>query len=267
MLKKTFSFLLAVSLLYACSKVPVTGRRQMSLLPESLMLTLSLDSYSQFLQQNPPAPESLEETKMVKRVGTRMATAVENYLKDNGFKKRIKNFQWEFNYVQQDIVNAWCMPGGKVVVYKGIMPICKDDNGLAVVMGHEIAHAVARHGNERMSQQLAIALGGVSLSVALKEKPQETQQIFMAAYGITTGVGALAFSRNQESEADKMGAVFMAIAGYNPAETIEFWKRMDAMANSPKVPEFLSTHPSHERRIKDLQEYLPVAMTYYNPQN
>ncbi|HCQ29512.1 MAG TPA: peptidase M48 [Flavobacteriales bacterium] len=255
------------AILFACSKVPVTGRKQMSLLPESIMLSLSLDSYNQFLQQNPPAPENLEETKMVKRVGARMATAVENYLKDNGFKKRLKNFQWEFNYVQQDIVNAWCMPGGKVVVYQGIMPICKDDKGLAVVMGHEIAHAVARHGNERMSQQLAIALGGVSLSVALKEKPQETQQIFMAAYGVTTGVGALAFSRNQESEADKMGAVFMALAGYNPSETIEFWKRMDAMANGPKVPEFLSTHPSHERRIKDLEEYLPVAMTYYNPQN
>ena len=143
------------AILFACSKVPVTGRKQMSLLPESIMLSLSLDSYNQFLQQNPPAPENLEETKMVKRVGARMATAVENYLKDNGFKKRLKNFQWEFNYVQQDIVNAWCMPGGKVVVYQGIMPICKDDKGLAVVMGHEIAHAVARHGNERMSQQLA----------------------------------------------------------------------------------------------------------------
>jgi len=267
-MRNKFILLFSVAaIVFSCSKVPVTGRKQMSLLPESIMLSLSLDSYSQFLKENPPAPESLAETKMVKRVGSRMANAVETYLRDNGFKKRLKNFQWEFNYVQQDIVNAWCMPGGKVVVYQGIMPICKDDKGLAVVMGHEIAHAVARHGNERMSQQLAIALGGVSLAVALKEKPQQTQQVFLAAYGVTTGVGALAFSRKQESEADKMGAVFMALAGYHPSETIEFWKRMDAMAGGASVPEFLSTHPSHERRIEELKEYLPVAMTYYNPQN
>jgi len=247
----------------ACAKVPISGRKQVTLVPESELMTMSLVQYNEFLTQNPPMADKIEQTKQVKRVGNRIAHAVEKYLKQEGQSKRIKNYKWEFNLVDQNVVNAWCMPGGKVVVYKGIMPIAKSDDGLAVVMGHEIAHAIARHGNERMSQGILAAAGGAAIAIYMKDKPAETQALFLGAYGITTGVGMLAFGRNQESEADKLGMVFMAMAGYQAKEAIPFWERMKSAGGGGNTPEFLSTHPSHDTRISRIQEWLPTAESYY----
>lgn len=249
-----------------CTKVPISGRKQVNLLPEMQLMDMSLTQYNSFLKENPPMSSKIDATKQVKRVGNRIAHAVEKYMHDNGLSKRIKNYKWEFNLVNQNTVNAWCMPGGKVVVYQGILPVTKTEAGLAVVMGHEIAHAIARHGNERMSQGLLTQLGGTTLSAALSTKPQMTQGLFMQAYGAGTSLGVLAFGRNQESEADKLGMVFMAMAGYEPKEAIPFWERMKAVGGGGQ-PEFLSTHPSHDTRIKRIQEYLPTAESYYTKPN
>lgn len=249
--------------LVSCSKVPISGRRQMNLLPESQLMSMSLTQYNQFLGENPPMSDQIEDTKRVKRVGGRISHAVEKYMKDNGLAKRLDGYKWEFNLVNQNVVNAWCMPGGKVVVYKGIMPVAESDAGLAVVMGHEIAHAVARHGNERMSQGLVAAFGAAGLAVALNEKPAETQALFLSAYGVTTGLGMLAYGRNHESEADKLGMVFMSMAGYQPSEAIPFWQRMKAASGGNSVPEFLSTHPSNDTRIARITEWLPNAESYF----
>lgn len=250
--------------LISCSKVPISGRRQMNLLPESQLMGMALTQYQSFLSENPPMSDAIENTKRVKRVGSRIANAVEKYLKNEGQSNRIAGYKWEFNLVNQNVINAWCMPGGKVVVYQGIMPVAVSDAGLAVVMGHEIAHAIARHGNERMSQGIVAAAGAVGLSVAMKEKPAATQALFLGAYGVTTGTGILAFGRNQESEADKLGMVFMAMAGYEPKEAIPFWERMKAASGGGGgMPEFLSTHPSEETRIARITDWLPTAESYF----
>lgn len=247
----------------SCSTVPLVGRKQISLLPESDMVSMSLTSYSQFLQENKLSTNKTQ-SDMVKRVGAKMSVAVEKYLNDNGFADRIADFKWEFNLVENSEMNAWCMPGGKVVFYTGIMPLAINDVGIAVVMSHEIAHAVARHGNERMSQQMLVQFGSVALSEALKSKPEKTQAIFQSAYGIGTQYGVmLPYSRQHEYEADKMGLIFMAIAGYNPNGAISFWERM-ASSSTNKSPEFLSTHPVEENRIAAIKAFLPEAMRYYN---
>jgi len=208
-----------------------------------------------------------KDQKLVKKVGEKIANAVTQFMKRKHLGKRIKDYQWEFNLVNENIPNAWCMPGGKVVVYAGILPYTRTEAGLAVVMGHEIAHAIARHGNERMSQSMILQMGGMALSSALDSKPQQTKAIFMGAYGVGTKVGlSLPFSRTHETEADKLGLVFMAMAGYNPEEAITFWERM-SQSGGQKPPELLSTHPSDETRIKDLKEFLPEAMKYYNKAN
>lgn len=247
----------------SCAKVPISGRRQVNLIPEGELMSMSLVEYQNFLTQNPPVSEQIEQAKQVKRVGNRIAHAVEKYLKQEGQSNRIKNYKWEFNLVDQNVVNAWCMPGGKVVVYTGILPITQTDDGLAVVMGHEIAHAIARHGNERMSQGILAQAGTASIAVFMREKPAETQALFLGAIGIGANVGILAFGRNQESEADKLGMVFMAMAGYQPKEAKPFWERMKSAGGGGGTPEFLSTHPSHDTRISRIQEWLPTAESYY----
>lgn len=201
---------------------------------------------------------------MVKTVGHKIQGAVEKYMKDNNLSDRLNGYNWEFNLVESNEVNAWCMPGGKVVVYTGILPITQNAGGLAVVMGHEIAHAVARHGDERMSQALLTQLGGVALSVALKDQPEKTQQLWMAAFGAGTQVGVLLpYSRLQESEADHLGLIFMSMAGYDPHIAVDFWGRMAKMNQGQKPPEFLSTHPSDQSRIEKIKSELPEAMKYY----
>lgn len=248
----------------SCSKVPVTGRKQLNVVPDNMMLSLSFTSYKEFLGQNPPLPSSDPQSAMVKRVGHQLAIGVQDYMKSKGLSKQLKGYQWEFNLVRDEAINAWCMPGGKIVVYTGILPVTKDEGGLAVVMGHEVAHAIARHGNERLSQQLAVALGAVSLDVAMKEKPQQTKELFMSLYGVGATLGTLAYSRQHEYEADKMGLVFMAMAGYDPERAVSFWEAM-ATKSGPKPPEFLSTHPGDDNRIKALREFMPEAKKYYKP--
>ena len=226
----------------SCSVVPLTGRKQLNLLPESEMIAMGFSNYSDFMKENPPSADKINAAA-VKEVGGKIAASVTRYFADNNLSDRLEGYKWEFNLVKDSSANAWCMPGGKVVVYTGILPLTVDKNGLAVVMSHEIAHAVARHGNERMSQEMLTQLGGMALSEAVKEKPQETQTIFMSAYGIGANVGVLLpYSRSHELEADKLGLIFMAMAGYDPQTAIPFWERMAAKGGA-KPPEFLSTHP------------------------
>lgn len=261
-MKRKVVGLLFLLIITSCSKVPFTGRKQMNLLPEKMMMSMSLTNYQGILQENTVLTDRDKTTVYVRQVGNKISTATNNFLSENGHKDQVKNFEWEFNVIQDDIVNAWCMPGGKIAVYTGILPVTKDESGLATVIGHEIAHAVARHGNERMSQQLLVVLGGISLDVALNEEPEKTQQIFKTAYGVGSTLGTLAYSRKHEYEADKLGMIFMAEAGYDPATAIEFWKRMKAMSNGASIPQFLSTHPSGENRIKAMEEFLPKAKEY-----
>lgn len=247
----------------ACERVPITGRRQVSLIPESEMIGMSLTSYSDFLSKNPAISDADANARLVKKVGGNIQHAVEAFMKEKGLSSRLDGYKWEFNLVNQNEVNAWCMPGGKVVVYSGLLPVTQTEPALACVLGHEIAHAVARHGNERMSQGLIVEAGGAALSVALSQKPQLTQDIFLQSYGLTSQLGMLKYSRTHESEADKMGLVFMAMAGYDPTEAVAFWERMAAASGGNKPPELLSTHPSDETRIADIKKFLPEAMKYY----
>lgn len=256
-------FLLVSLVLLACSTVPITGRQQLNLVPTSSMLSMSFQQYDEFLKSH-ELSDNKTKTQMVKRVGNNIKNAVEEYYKQKNLDGQLGNYDWEFNLIESDEVNAWCMPGGKVVIYTGILPLTKNEAGLAVVMGHEIAHAVAKHGNERMSQQLIAQMGGMALAKALEEKPEKTQQIWMAAFGIGAQVGfLLPYSRLHENEADELGLIFMAMAGYNPNEAVDFWERMAAQKGAAP-PEFLSTHPTDTKRIQHIKELMPKAMKYYN---
>jgi predicted Zn-dependent protease len=227
------------------------------------MLSMSFQQYDQFLKENKLSSDQAK-TAMVKNVGRRIANAVEQYLVQNGMGAETEKYSWEFNLVEDDQINAWCMPGGKVVVYTGILPVAQDDAGLAVVMGHEIAHAVAEHGNERMSHGLAVQMGGTALSVALSSQPAETQLLWMSVFGVGAQYGfMMPYSRLHESEADELGLVFMAMAGYDPNAAVGFWQRMSEQKGGGAPPEFLSTHPSDQTRIQDIKELIPKVMPYY----
>lgn len=248
--------------LTACYTVPITNRRQVRLLPDYMITDLALTSYKEFISQNKVVNKNDQRSVQITTVGNNMVKAVNDLFSNKKYKDRIKNMNWEFNLVDNSTVNAWCMPGGKIVFYTGILPYTQDENGIAVVMGHEMAHAIAKHGNERMSQQLAIILGSVTLDIALQQHPEETREIFKSLYGISSTLGALAYSRKHEYEADKIGLVIMAKAGYDPHKAIEFWERMSKSSNS-YIPQFLSTHPSDENRIKEMKKFLPEALKYY----
>lgn len=250
----------------ACTRVPITGRRQMNLLSEPELIKLSLTEYNKFLTQHAPVPDSDTNTQLVKKVGNNIKVAVERFMTANKrYRKRIEGYNWQFNYIKDDkTVNAWCMPGGKVVVYSGLLSVTQNETGLAVVMGHEIAHAIARHGNERMSQQLAVKTGGALLSTAVSGVSKETQDIFNKSYGNVAGLGILAYSRKHELEADKLGLVFMAMAGYDPREAVSFWERMAKLSKDGTLT-ILSTHPSDETRIAEIKKFLPKALKYYKP--
>jgi len=254
--------LLAITFYY-CSTVPITGRSQLHLISSADLNALSFQEYSEFIQQNKLSTDA-QSTNMVKAVGLNIQKAVEKYFAQHNLSSELNGYAWEFNLIESPEVNAWCMPGGKVVVYSGILPVTQNETGLAVVMGHEIAHAIAQHGAERMSQGLMQQLGGVALSVAIQNEPQTTQNIFMTAYGLGSTVGViLPFSRTQESEADRIGLIAMAMAGYNPNAALDFWSRMSQSKSGGSPPEFLSTHPSDQKRIANLKEYMPEAMEYY----
>ncbi|MEO0311728.1 MAG: hypothetical protein RIQ89_1385 [Bacteroidota bacterium] len=259
---KIIKVLLALVVMQACAKVPITKRKQVNLLPESELMNMSLTEYRSFLSKNPPVSNSDPNAMMVKNVGGKIQTSVIKFMAEQHLAKRIAGYKWEFNLVNSPEANAWCMPGGKVVVYSGLLGITQDEASLAFVMGHEIAHAVARHGNERMSQGLLQQLGGVALNVALSTKAAETRNLFLGAYGAGSTLGILKFSRTHESEADKMGLIFAAMAGYDPSKAITFWQRMSSQGGA-KPPEILSTHPSDASRIADIKAFLPTAMKYY----
>jgi predicted Zn-dependent protease len=260
-----FGTIILISLVQLCCKtVPLTGRKQLNLVPDYMIKELAFSQYDSFVKASRTLPASNESAQMVIRVGTRIQKAVETYMHENGLGKDLKNFKWEYNTVEDSTINAWCMPGGKVVVYTGLLPVAQTEEGLAVVMGHEIAHAIARHGNERMSEGLLIGLGGMVLEEALKQKKQETQLIFLALYSIGSTLALeLPNSRMQESEADKLGLIFMSMAGYNPEEAVPFWKRMSAANRGGKIPAFLSTHPADETRIKNLNAWIPDIKAKY----
>lgn len=252
-----------LSMTASCRQVTITGRKQLDLIPAAMIQSLSFENYKEFLAKNKLSTNT-QQTQMVQRVGRRVQSAVEKYCTETGQSGLLKGYQWEFNLVEDAAQNAWVMPGGKVVVYTGLLPITKDDTGLAVVMGHEIAHALANHGGERMTHGLLIELGGVALDKALEQKPEQTQQLFRQAYGVGSEVGvALPYSRLQESEADHIGLIFMAIAGYDPNAALDFWQRMASESKGSAGPEFLSTHPAHQTRIDNIKELIPEAMQYY----
>jgi len=263
-MKKYVSVFMSLLLLAACAVVPISGRRQVRMLPEGMLSNMASANYQSYMAANAVVPSSDPRAQMVERTGENIADAVVEYLSKTGQAKRVQDFDWEFQLVDSDQVNAWAMPGGKVAIYRGILDLTEDEPGLAVVMSHEIAHAVARHGNERMSQQLLLTMGAVSLDVALREQPDMTRDLFMVAYGAGGMLGSLAYSRQHEYEADALGMTFMAMAGYNPENAISFWGRMLQYSGGSNVPAFLSTHPTNEDRIKAARDYLPEAMEYYS---
>ncbi len=250
-------------LLLSCSTVPLTGRSGLNLVSDSQVTTMGYQQYSDVLKKAKLSNDAAK-VQMVRRVGGRIAAAAESFLRESGAAADVALYKWEFNLIEDDkTVNAWCMPGGKVAVYTGILPITKDETGLAVVVGHEVAHAIAKHGNERLSQALLVQLGGIGLSAALSTQAAATQEIFQQLYGVGTSVGyMLPYSRLQENEADRIGLVLMAKAGYDPRAAVSLWQRMNAQGGGRSV-EFLSTHPAPENRIARLQSLMPEAMRYY----
>lgn len=267
MIRKILSFFVLSALVVACSNNTVTGRSQFKLLPESELQSMATSQYQQFLSTNRVVSSSNNrDAEMVKRVGLRITKAVTDYYAQKGLSNELDGYKWEYNLVDNKEANAWCMPGGKIVVYSGLLPITQNEAALAAVMGHEVTHAIFNHGNERMSQGLVQQLGGVALSIALANKPQQTQQLFLGAYGAGSTVGILLpFSRKHELEADHYGLIWTAMAGYNPREAIALWQRMENASNGQKPPEFLSTHPAEGHRIQELEKFMPEALSYYKP--
>lgn len=261
-IKPVFAIIFAF-VLYACSTVPLTGRRQLSLVGDAEVNQSAAASYKQLLSDpKTKVISSGTDAQRIKRIGTNLSIAIERYLKDNGYGNQY-NFQWEFNLIQSNEINAWCMPGGKVAVYSGILPVANTDAYLATVMGHEIGHAIARHSAERISQQMAVQGVGGAVGVATSGQSTATQNIINQLYGVSGQLVLLKYSRSQESEADRLGLTFMAMAGYDPHNATSFWQRMAAQNKGGAPPEFLSTHPADATRIQDIQNRIPEAMKYY----
>jgi predicted Zn-dependent protease len=261
-MKKSTGLFIILLLLSACGSVPLTGRKQVMLVSDQEVLSSSLTQYNNFLKEAALSTDKAQIDKVM-RVGRNIAAATEAYLRDNGLEAEIKNFAWEFNYVKIEEANAFCMPGGKIVVYEGLMPFAPTDAELAAVLGHEVAHAVAKHASERMSQQILAQYGGLILEQAVSGTSSSTQTIANTVYGLGAQYGLmLPYSRKHEYEADHMGLIFMSMAGYDPRAAISFWTKM-SQGKTASVPEFMSTHPSDANRIAELQKYLPDALKYY----
>jgi len=258
--KIKYSVFILAALIIACATVPLTNRRQLSLIPDSQMLSMSYQQFDQVKQESKIITNT-PEAAMIQRIGANISRAAESFLRENNIQK---TFAWEFILIGDDnTVNAWCMPGGKVAFYTGILPYTKTEAGAAVVMGHEIAHAIAGHGNERMSQMLLAQLGGATLAKALEEKPEATRNFWLQAFGLGAQVGVLLpYSRKHEYEADRIGLTLMAKGGYHPNEAVTFWERM-AQSAGAKPPEFLSTHPSDEKRVAAMKQNIPEALKHY----
>ncbi|MEO5889715.1 MAG: M48 family metallopeptidase [Ferruginibacter sp.] len=266
-MKKSLFLLIALPLfIIACKTNAVTGRKQLSLLPESQLQQTAVTEYQTFLSQSKVVSSSAnKDAEMVRRVGSRIAAAITQYYTQQGKGAILSGYKWEFNLVDNKEVNAWCMPGGKVVVYTGLLPVAQNEAALAVVLGHEITHAVANHGNERMSQLMVTQGIGVAGDL-LTSGNSKVNSLFNGVFGPGSQVAyTLPNSRKQEYEADHFGLIFAAMAGYNPREAVPFWQRMSQAGGTSKPPEFLATHPSDENRISKLQGYMDEALKYYKP--
>lgn len=261
-LKFPFVALIALSILVSCGSVPLTGRRQLNLVSDQQVIALSLQQYQEFIR-TAPVEKNTANAQMVARVGARIAGAVETFLKNNGYQSELQNFAWEFNLVKDKSVNAFAMPGGKIVIFEGLLPVTQSEEALAVVVGHEVGHVVAKHANERISQQMAMQYGG-AIAGGLLGNSAAMQQLGGAVFGLGAQYGVmLPYARKQEYEADELGLAFMALAGYDPRVAIPFWSRMSQSSQGGRPPEFLSTHPTDENRIANLQKIMPNILTYY----
>jgi len=260
----TVTFIFIVS----CSTVPITGRKRINIVSDAQILPASFAQYEGFLKEN-KISTNVKKTNELQHVGMNISKAVDKFMRANGMVKEANSYRWEFNLIEDKTINAWCMPGGKVVFYTGILPVCKNTDGIAAVMGHEVAHAFAKHGQERMTSAYGQQLGGIAVALGTNKKDPKTRMLWNTIYGVGSTVGMLAYSRTHETEADKLGMVFMIMAGYNPEEAINVWIRMSELNTGKKPPEFLSTHPSNQTRIKNLKAYLPTAIALakkYNSQ-
>ncbi|WP_204345913.1 M48 family metallopeptidase [Psychroserpens algicola] len=246
-----------IALFLSCTTNPFTGNKTLALVPNSQLFPTAFAQYDQFLTEN-NVITGTSDADMIQRVGQRIAVAAERWLNANGHQGYLDDYQWEYNLVNDKTVNAWCMPGGKIVFYTGILPIAQNETGIAAIMGHEVAHALANHGQQRMSAGMLQQIGAVAGNVAIKD--EQSRNLFNQAYGVGSQVGVmLPFSRSHETQSDEIGLYLMAIAGYNPDEAAELWKRMKANSGGQAPPEFLSTHPSNDTRIKNLQSWAPKA--------
>lgn len=257
--KTTIVAFLTLALFLSCATNPLTGNKTLAFVSNSQIFPSAFAQYDQFLSEN-NVINGTSDSEMIQRVGQRIAVAAERWLNANGHEDYLKDYQWEYNLVNDKTVNAWCMPGGKIVFYTGILPIAQNETGVAAIMGHEVAHALANHGQQRMSAAYLQQGLGVVGNIAIKD--EQTRNIFNQSYGVGSNVlGMLPFSRSHETQSDKFGLTLMAIAGYNPDEAAELWKRMKANSGGQAPPEFLSTHPSNDTRISNLQEWAPAAKT------
>jgi predicted Zn-dependent protease len=257
-MRKQVVYFMLILFVYSCSTVPITERKRVNIVDDSQILPASFAQYENFLKENKLSTDA-KMSQEIKDVGLRISKSVDRFMRANGMTAEANNYQWEFKLVQDDQMNAWCLPGGKVVFYTGILPVCQNTDGIAAVMGHEIAHAFAKHGQERMTSAYGQQLGGIAVAIGTSGQNYETQMLWNSIYGISSQVGMLAYSRTHETEADKLGMVFMIMAGYDPEEAIQLWKRMKENSKGEAPPEFLSTHPSNDTRIEDLKKYLPIA--------
>lgn len=260
-MKKITAVIFILAFFINCSTVPITGRKRVNFVSDAQVLPASFAQYNSFLKEN-ELSDNREMTNQIKSVGKNVSAAVDRYMRANNMVEEANSYKWEFNLIEDKTVNAWCLPGGKVVFYTGIMPICKNEDGVAAVMGHEVAHAFAKHGQERMSSGQLQQIGGLAVALGTSNKDPKTAQIWNLAYGVGSQVGMLAFSRTHETEADKLGLVFMIMAGYDGREAAEVWVRMSEKSNGKQGPEFLSTHPSNKSRIQTLRNFLPEARKF-----
>lgn len=262
-MKRIIALSLIGLMFYSCSTVPITGRKRINFVSDANILPTSFAQYSGFLRDHKLSTDA-SKTNEIKEVGSRISKAVDRFMRANDMTKEANSYRWEFNLVEDETVNAWCMPGGKVVFYTGILPIAANTDGIAAIMGHEVAHAFAKHGQERMSTGTITQLGGVATQIVTGTtiKDPKKAAMFNMAYGIGSQLGMLKFSRTHETEADRLGLVFMLMAGYNGTEAAEVWVRMSQRAGGQAPPEFMSTHPSNQSRIADLRAFLPKAKVY-----
>ena len=261
-IRYTITLLLTGLLLSSCGSVPFTGRRQLQLVSNEEVIALSLQQYQEFIR-TAPLESGTADAQMVTRIGSRIAKAVETFYTNNGYQSELENYAWEFKLVKENSVNAFAMPGGKVVSYTGLLPVTQTEEALAVVIGHEIAHVIARHSNERLSQQVALQYGG-AIAGGLLGNSQAMQQLGSTVFGLGAQFGVMMpYARKQEYEADEIGLIVMAMAGYNPQVAVPFWTRMAQNSQGGEVPEFLSTHPTDSKRIARINEIMPQVLTYY----